>query len=100
MASFRGVSCSVILRVKDVTTAMWYRELDVSRWGSCQSLVSAVLLLRLCLRHDAFRLPSWSPPRRSLCDGLKVLVRTRESPAQVCSLCMRASSRRVEERLG
>ena len=45
----------------------------------CQSSVSAVLLQRLGLRHDAFRLSSWRPPRRSLCDGLEGLVRTRDS---------------------
>ena len=60
--------------VKVIMCTLWVRGV----FGICQSSVSAVLRQRLSICHDAFRLPSWRPPRRLLCDGLKSLVRTRE----------------------
>ena len=80
MDNFRDVNSSVILRVENVATARCYEELHVPRPSSCQSghvhCAVAVqtferlrwpelyLLQRLGIPHDAFRLPSWRPPRR------------------------------------
>ena len=91
--------------VQTIERLRWHELRVRDVLGICHSSVSAVLLQRFSLRHDAFRLQLWRTPRRLPCDGLKGFARTREAHMFLnlsrMPLTARApSSRRVGYRLG